>query len=202
MEKVWSFCKRRPLRAALALLLIISVAPTWVFLDSIHYRVADYFLAWGPHLIQDFGEHKGELELLVQEVDHFVASQPDFFEDFSGDCYVDEKGILFERSGMSDQNDVFYKYSISTWENIKNYTKIFPDDFYYLNIYIDRRYPNYVMFCSDERTARVVVYTRGERPKQLIDSYWERYDFVRVKRLARGWYDIAPRDRKPISEVP
>jgi len=48
------------------------------------------------------------------------------------------------------------------------------------------------MFCGDETSYRVLVYTGGEKPSKLIDSFWEKFNFVCVHKVAKGWYDIAP----------
>ena len=48
------------------------------------------------------------------------------------------------------------------------------------------------MFRSDETTSRVLVYTGGEKPSKLINSYWKKCNFVRVHKIAKGWYDISP----------
>lgn len=195
MNKGKIFLKSRPFRVIISVLIIaVIVTPTWIFLDSIHYKVLDYFFSWGPGQIRDFGEHQKEFDLLVREVDDFVENNPNFFENFTGRCYVMEDRLIFVRSGISyPDNEVVHNFTVEGWESIKNYLKVFPPDFYYGFIIIDKNYPNYIMFRSDERSARVLVYTRGGRPNELIDSYWEKFEFVRVKRVANGWYDIAPR---------
>lgn len=195
MKKMMSTLKKLPFRIIIPIVLAVAViVPTWSFLHSIHYKVADYFFSWGPANIRDFGEHKKEFELLIEEIDGFVAEQPNFFEEFTGDCYVRENGLLFQRVELSYPDDeYFHKFTIEGWETIGNFRKVFPNDFYYSSIMINRNYPNYIIFRCDERSQRILVYTRDGRPDQLIDQYWEKYDFVRVKRVARGWYDIAPR---------
>ena len=44
---------------------------------------------------------------------------------------------------------------------------------------------------EQEVSSRKLVYTEsGFKPKNLIDDYWEKFNFVHVDRLAWGWYDI------------
>ncbi|MCI9273311.1 MAG: hypothetical protein HFE39_05055 [Clostridiales bacterium] len=195
MNKGKIFLKSRPFRVIISILIIaVIVTPTWIFLDSIHYKVLDYFFSWGPGQIRDFGEHKKEFELLIEKIDDFVENNPNFSENFTGECDINEEGLIFLRIGAPyPENKVFEHFTVQEWQSIKNYVKVFPHDFYYSDIFIDKNYPNYIMFRSDERSARVLVYTRGGRPNELIDSYWEKFEFVRVKRVANGWYDIAPR---------
>ena len=106
--------------------------------------------------------------------------------------FVEDNGLIFFQKQLPyPENKVFHKFTVENWESIHNFHKVFPHDFFYLDIMLYPEYPDYIFFCSDERSWRVLVYTRGEKPHKLIEQYREKYDFVRVREVAPGWYDIS-----------
>ena len=175
-----------------AIIIVVSITiPVLQFLDSIHYNIYEYiFNAEDP--IHDFEQHQKEFDLLVSEIDGFVENQPDLFERLTGECFVEDNGLIFFQKQLPyPENKVFHKFTVENWESIHNFHKVFPHDFFYLDIMLYPEYPDYIFFCSDERSWRVLVYTRGEKPHKLIEQYREKYDFVRVREVAPGWYDIS-----------
>lgn len=165
------------------------------FLFSIRFKV-DYYLWTAPDPIKGFSAHKGELMLIIDEIDSFMDSKDNFFKLFTGNCYVTNEGLIFDFQPQYSRNQTLHIVSNERWEYVKNHSQIFPEDFHYGHIIVDSKYPNYIFFRSDETVLRVLVYTRGERPTELIHSYWEDFEFVHVKQLAHGWYDIKPVDPK------
>ena len=194
MSVVKPLFKRRAFRIIIPIIIVaVIVIPTWIFLDSIHYKVLDYFFTWDTYPLRNFSQHEQEFNLLVKEIDEFVKDQPDFFEDFTGKCSVKDDGLVFYRIDESGcANKVFHKFTSDGWEKIKYFREVFPHELYFSNIMLYPDYPDYIFFCSDERSWRVLVYTRGERPNELIDRYWEKQDFVRVREVAPGWFDLSP----------
>ena len=195
MCKPFYFTKLKEIRLKNIILLVIAgitIIYSLSFLFSIHFKVS-YLFYWGPDLIRDFKKHKKEFQLLVNEIDRFVKDQTNFFEDFDGHCLYNDDGLVFYKVRLPyPKNKVLYQINLEEWQTVKYHYKIFPYDFHYGGIFIDQNYPNYVFFTSDERSARFLVYTRGGRPNKLINSYWEKYNFVRVRKIDHSWYDIVP----------
>ena len=73
MSIVQSLFKRRAFRIIIPIIIVaIIVTPTWVFLDSIHYKILDYFFTWNTYPLRNFSQHEQEFNLLVKEIDEFV----------------------------------------------------------------------------------------------------------------------------------
>lgn len=160
------------------------------FLFSIHFKLEHYLRDFAP--IHNFSEHKEEFEIIARNVKEFKDNNIDFFEKYIGRCYFDnERKTLRFVKNTSDKYDYIFEYEFSESNKIGGYYKVFPQEFHYSNIYIDKEYPDYVMFSSDEVVVRRLVYTGGEKPQKMIDEYWKKYNFVRVNRIAYGWYDIS-----------
>lgn len=194
-EKTLPKKKRKWLWVVIPLVLVCAIAvPVWVFLDSIHYQLWEYMtFRLGPDPIDsftDFDTYQDKLELIAEEVLAFVEETPDFFERFTGLCRVTEDGLEFS-SQKPSEGYLLQEVTTPGWETVGDYGKAFPRDMNNLNIRVEERYPGYVQF-RPELKARVLVYTGGEKPNDLIDTYWNRFDFVRVKKLAKGWYDLCP----------
>ncbi len=102
------------------IIVIISIMiPVWRFLDSIHYKVNEYFFTWDTYPLRNFSQHEQEFSLLVKQIDEFVKDQPDFFEDFTGKCSVKDEGLVFYRIDESGStNKVFHKFTSNGWEKI------------------------------------------------------------------------------------
>ena len=205
MGKIVLLEKLKYIRLKHIIMITIAAAviiPSLIFLNSIHYKVGDWFWAAfsGTTLkVENFNEHKDEFDLIVKEIDLFIGDHPDFFEEFDGDCSVNGDGLIFFKLGVPyPKSQVFYHVNSEGWETVKNHYKVFPHDYHYGGIVIDRNYPDYIFFRSYEGYGSFLVYTRGGRPNELIDSYWEKYNFVYVRKVSSGWYDIHPGDQKPI----
>lgn len=172
----------------------VFIVSTLNFLCSIHFRL-DYYLFHFSIETSDFVEFKTQkenLEALIDEVDCFVHSTPNFFEAFNGECTSYEGGLVFYKKSVPyPNNEVFHEADADDWNDIRSCLGSFPDSGFGL-VYLNPDYPEYIFFPAFERTPRVFVYTQGERPKALIDSYWEDYEYVEVIKLAHGWYDIRP----------
>ena len=194
MHKITSFLRKIPLKIYILFFIIfLIIIPGVNFLNSIHYKLDSYFI-WDFQKIQNFDEHKEAFETLVNNVENFVNITPDFYNEFNRFFTIkDNSSLRFARKGKTPKDpDWEYNYDLKNADKIKNYSEVFPDDFHYAFISVDSNYPSYVMFCSDETTGRFLVYTGGEKPSKLINSYWEKYNFVRVHKIAKGWYDISP----------
>ena len=200
--------KKIPLKTIILLVIVaIIILPVWWFLDSIHYQVGDYFfggiLVDRLHDFENFGKNKGNFKPLIREIDRFVAEHPNFFEEYLREgcdwaeisISPDERSLVFFERGLPyPDNQVFQPFSEEDWEVVKDVYLAFPNGSSMAEIRLYPNYPDYIMFQAGEIvvSSRFLIYTRGGRPNRLIDSLWERYTFVRVKRLARGWYDISP----------
>lgn len=187
---------RNIVRAIITIMVLVILPPwkeMWMYLESIDYRF-DHVFSWGYEPIKNFDKYQVPFDLLVKEMDNFVESQPDFFDEFTGECTAYDDKLVFYRRGLSyPDNQVFYKFTVAGKEIIRYYTEVFPYDFHLGYEVINEQYPDYIFFCADrEYSWRVFVYTRGERPNQLIDEYRKKYDFVRVTEVAPGWYDFCP----------
>lgn len=197
MHKITSFLRKIPLKIYILFFIIfLIIIPAVNFLNSIHYKLGSYFI-WDFQKIQNFDEHQEAFETLVKNVENFVNNTSDFYNEFDSLFVVsdDYSSLRFSRKGKTPKDpDWEYDYGLEDADKIKNYTKVFPADFYYYGIFVDSNYPGYVMFRGEERTPRILVYTGGEKPSKLINSYWEKYNFVRVHKIAKGWYDISPED--------
>ena len=134
----------------------------------------------------------------MQEVQGFVESSPTFFEEFDGYCTVNNEGLVFYKNGVSyPDNQVVYAVDADGWDAARQSFGAFPTADYF-RMYVDSDYPDYVVFPPYEESPRFFIYTGGERPTEIIDNYWNRYEFVRVIKLANGWYDIRPIGRKDV----
>ena len=198
MHKITSFLRKIPLKIYILFFIVfLIIIPSVNFLNSIHYKLNSYFI-WDYQEIQNFGEHKEAFETLVNDIENFVNITPDFNNEFDRLFTIkDNSSLSFTRKGKTPKDsDWEYDYDLEDADKIRNFTEVFPDDFRFAFIYIDSNYPGYVMFRSDETTSRVLVYTGGEKPSKLINSYWEKFKFVRVHKVAKGWYDISPEKLK------
>lgn len=198
---------RRNIVRIVIVVVVMAVLIPWKqmgqYLESINYRF-DYLFS-DDHGISHFDQYQDKFDALVEEIDTFVETQPDFFRDFTGECFVKlepdqdnefysmKYGLEFERKEdlPYPDNMVFVAFSAEKTKMISDYSDVFPDEFYYSYIALDSQYPDYVFFCSDERSTRMLVYTRSGRPEQLIEEYSQNHDFVRVTEVAPDWYDIS-----------
>lgn len=189
---------RNVVRILIALIVIAVLFPwkgimdTWKDFEAADYRF-DKLIEGNAFPIRHFDQHQKEFDLLVQEIDKFKEAQPNFFDDFTGVCYVTDEGLIFVRKGLLyPENQLFHKFTLDGSECIANFRDVFPFEFYFGSVCLRPQYQDYVFFCADERSWRFLVYTRGERPEQLIKEYREELDFVRVTEVAPGWYDFSP----------
>ena len=196
MHTIINFIKNLSLKFYLFIILILILIPFVIFLNSIHFKLGGYLnFMWDYKPIKNFDEHKAELETLVNDIESFVNNTPDFYNEFNSNFYLkDNSSLIFSRKRKTPKDPDFkYQYDLEDTDKIKNYTAVFPEDFKYEHILIDSDYPGYVMFCGDETSYRVLVYTGGKGPpSKLIDSYWERWDFVYVHKISNDWYEITP----------
>ena len=202
MRKFILFEKTKKIRLRIVILLIVGiiVIPTWAFLDSIHYKVGDWFWVATSGLhpkVVNFNEYKNEFDLIVNEIDRFVDEHPNFFEEFNGDCTVKDEGLVFYKIGFPyPESQVLWPVSTDEWKNVGNHMKAFSNNYYYSGISLCRDYQNYIFFRSGEMAICFLVYTRGEKPNKLIESYWEKFNYVHTGKVAHGWYDILPNEQK------
>ncbi len=163
------------------------------FLCSIRFRVDYYFFHSGidsPNFV-DFKENVADFNRLADIVGGVVEETPDFFETYYPHCSADDRGLVFYKRTAADyEEQAVYVVNRKDWNDIRACLRSFPDGGYG-TIYLDKEYPDYIFFRAEMKT-RLFVYTGGERPNRIIDALWDRYEFVRVDRLSKGWYDIRP----------
>ena len=161
------------------------------FLCSIRFKVS-YLLypGIGTYDYTDFKRDKAGLEEIIKELDAVIKSEDNFLEKYGTRCNVTKDGFVFFDK---EKDNSTFPVTSDNWQNIYLYINKFPISGGIPGIEIYEDFPDYVVFTHYPKTPRIFVYTRGEYPKKLIDSLWEEYDFVEVRRLARGWYDIRPR---------
>jgi len=203
--------KRLRWRVIIPLVIVLAVAIAGLcFLSSIHYKISEYFFGNGlvdqAHDFENFGKYKDSFQPLIEEIDSFVSGYPSFFEEYCHDSCDwarisinnDEKCLVyFSNSLPYPDNRVFQRFTEDDWEKVKDFRIAFPPGFSFGEIRVYKSYPDFIMFHADtEKSSRLLVYTNGRRPNKLIDSYWETFEFVRVKKVANCWYDISPEQRK------
>ena len=194
---IWERVKKIRLRNKILIgVCCMAVILILLFLHSIHFKVGYYFFDFSldTHDVINFDDYKDDLEVYVNRVDQFVWDVPEFFEDSDVSCYPARGNLVFSKlTGSFSEDNISVPLGAEEWESVINGTDVFPDG-EYGTVCIKRDYPDYIFFTA-ELKERFFVYTGGERPNVLIDSYWEKYEFVRIIKLARGWYDIRPINR-------
>jgi hypothetical protein len=184
----------RPKIIVVVLMIGIVIAPVWVYLHSIHYKahmLVNYQLRWGSTNVSGFAPHKQKYEVLVEEVNVFLAGHPNFFEESNGVGFVNSDGLKFYKKGVSTDR-IIYQWSDEKWEEIASFTSAFPSrGGGFSHIRISRNYPDCITF-NMENAPTTLVYCRNGRPDDLIKRFWEKYEFVSVRKLAIGWYEIDP----------
>jgi hypothetical protein len=166
------------------------------YLYSIDFSLKEHlsFFSYDTHYFKNFDdEYKSHLETQVEQVNTFLKKNPDFFECYENYCIPSAKGVEFyKKDSTYPENIVLHKVALKKWE--KSITINWPNDgFGVIKLYKD--YPNYLFFENDN-SHRLLLYTGGERPKEIIEKFYKEYNSVLRFKLADGWYDIIPFDKK------
>lgn len=187
---------KKRLLCCLAILLVVLFSISLLgFLFRIHFKIGAFLLSGGLvdryKSFENFEDNKEGLDIFAETVLEFVSNTPDFFEKYSGVCYAVDTGILFSGKGLNNSNYIL-PLENDILKIIRNSLNSFPDKGYeYGSARIRQDYPYYVIFDSP-RLKRNFVYTGGKKPSDLIDEYWNEYEFVWYECLDKGWYDIQP----------
>ena len=162
------------------------------FLHSINFRLDTYLLydlfpICDRHIdFENFDYHKENLEVFTKAVLKF-SKENEKYNKF----YAKEEYILAYSYDNGNQ-----QLNIDGYQDMHHSLFAFPEsDEYYGDsaggvMVIRDNYPEYVFF-TEERTNRIFVYTDGRYPKDLIENM-EENDYVKVVKLADGWYDLRP----------
>ena len=174
--------------------LCVIITPILLFLDSIHYKFIDYLFDQYFNVgldpvsgFTDFKENKDKFEIIVQEIDYFIDENPQYGKS-TIEFDVQPSGLLLHVNG----SELFHSVDNVNWYKALTFTDGLPKDFGSDDILYDPKYPDCIIFRAEQEvSSRKLVYTEsGFKPKNLIDDYWEKFNFVHVDRLAWGWYDI------------
>lgn len=169
-----------------------------IVLCIILYSALDYLSAFNYNIegiihtshrpIKNFKKYKPQFEIIVNGVQDFINDNPDYFDNYQNFLSVDEQNhrLVFIKKSSADFEETYYKIS----DTVSDFSKAFPDSFRYEGVMIDQNYPNYIFFTSDEKSASELIFTGGDYPTDLIKKYREDNDFVYIKKIAYGWYDV------------
>lgn len=197
---------KKLIKSIALILAVIFVLCNFAFLCSIHFRIDYFFLStvlgvkgYNYPKYNDFDEHKENFEILIGEIKSFVEERPDFYNEYEADKIVarDLEGIHFIKTESKYPNIVYdvHKPKSENWKEVRSCLYSFPERGFDV-ISLKEEYPEYVFFPCNEYSPRIIVYTGGERPYKYINELWDRYEYVGVVKLARGWYDIQPQGKK------
>lgn len=176
--------------------LLIGIVPLFTYLYSIDFSLKEHltYFSIDTHFFHDFDDEcKEGLEVQVEQVNAFLNKTPDFFENYKNYCEIGIDRIEFyKKDGEYPENVVVHKVFDEEWAQKVSFE--WPNEgFGTITLY--EEYPGYIFF-ENSHSDRLLIYTGGERPKDIIDKYYESYDSVLRFRLAKGWYDIIPFDKK------
>lgn len=143
-----------------------------------------------PNTTVVYETHNENLELLITEIDSFVNSKKFFYELYTGECIITDQGLKFFCHSRYCRKSITHIVSDERWSNIHNNLCVFPEGFIIDHIRIDSRYPDYIFFCENENSNRFLVFTRGEKPTQLIEKCLNNYELVGVNNIENNLYDI------------
>lgn len=187
-----SHCKNKKSRIVLLSIIVAFLLCIVGFLASIRFQLFNYIVHAEPHyrssnFYKEFKEQEENFNLLASEINTVVNQTPDLFDKYSRHFGVDKNGFVFYTNSFPCEIQ-YVASDCNGWEEIVKCMRVFP---YNSTIRINEKYPNYVLFDSETERS-LYVWTRGERPNNLINEMWKEYKYVRVRKMSKGWYDIYP----------